>query len=129
MFFYDRDFSVRETGGLLTPNPEHISLGSPVVPAEGERMIAIASEISLRLKTPFISVDMYDAPRGPLIGELTQSPGGPYYGRLFKLTPDYDRELGALWREAAQALGTPIHRLRDGDQIPRRPGKGLPRSV
>lgn len=129
MAFYDRDFSPIDTTPLLTPNPEQVAPAAPVVPDAAERMLAIASEISARLQTPFISIDMYDAPRGPLIGELTQSPGGPYYARLFKLTPSYDRELGALWREAARKLGTPIYQLKEGDRIPRTLSKGLPRTV
>lgn len=65
------------------------------LPANFERVIAIAGHLSSAVPLPFIRVDVYDTVDGPVLGELTRTPGGRQVYRQ-----DYDTMLGSLWDEA-----------------------------
>ncbi|HEY1797276.1 MAG TPA: ATP-grasp fold amidoligase family protein [Stellaceae bacterium] len=82
--------------------------GEPKKPACAYALLEAARKISVALPTPFVSVDMYATTRGPVLGELTLAPGGPYYGRQYKFREHFDQELGAAWDVALQQLGRPI---------------------
>jgi hypothetical protein len=84
-----------------------IKRGKPDLPECHKEIIAAAKTISKALKTPFISADMYATPDGPVIGELTSAPGGPYYG-MFRFKPHFDRDLGKAWTDANLRLGHQI---------------------
>jgi hypothetical protein len=67
-------------------------------------ILEVARQVSKALKTPFISVDTYASTKGPVVGELTHTPGGPYHG-MWRFLPFFDRELGDAWAEAERELG------------------------
>src|SRR5690606_19877503 len=48
---------------------------------------------------PFLRVDLYDTPRGVVIGELTMAPGGPQ-----RYSARHDRHLGDLFERAEARL-------------------------
>lgn len=119
--FYDGDFSAWDWEGALNIGPsDKIQVANAAVPRHADEMLSKVAKLSRLLKTPFCSVDAYDARQGALIGELTPTPGGPYYGGLFSFKQHYDVELGNLWRSEAKALGQTLPMLKTGDPIPKR---------
>jgi hypothetical protein len=55
-------------------------------------MVGIARTLSAEF--PFVRVDLYDLPSGPLFGELTFSPGA---GLMRFDPPEYDEIVGSWW--------------------------------
>jgi hypothetical protein len=56
-----------------TTNP-----GMPVVPLHAPEMLWWAQRLSREADSPFVSIDMFDSPTGPVFGEFTYSPGGTH---------------------------------------------------
>lgn len=52
--------------------------GVPVVPVNAPEMLWWAQRLSLEADSPFVSIDMFDSPTGPVFGEFTYSPGGTH---------------------------------------------------
>lgn len=52
--------------------------GVPVVPLHAPEMLWWAQRLSLEADSPFVSIDMFDSPTGPVFGEFTYSPGGTH---------------------------------------------------
>lgn len=55
-----------------------VQQGQGVVPLHAAEMAQWAAICSLRTDSPFVSVDLYDSPDGPVFGEFTFSPGGTH---------------------------------------------------
>lgn len=127
--FFNEDFKPWDWGKYISTNEEKVQTAKPEIPKNADAMLALASRISRRIGNPFVSVDMYDSTRGPIIGELTRAPGGPYYGLMFKLQPDYDRELYLAWTHASKVLGIPPIPVFVNETIPRRKARSIPRKV
>ncbi|MFN3275859.1 MAG: ATP-grasp fold amidoligase family protein [Paracoccus sp. (in: a-proteobacteria)] len=70
-------------------------------------LLQLAADVSVALKAPFVSVDCYATPRGPVVGELTHTPGAPWHGNMFTFSDAFDLELGKAWRDANDRLGLP----------------------
>jgi len=102
--WFDENFEPLDPDGHIESDWSHISKGTHVRPAHWESMLEIAVSVTQRLRTPFMRVDMFNSTRGPLIGELTPAPGGPYYGDWYRFTPEYDAALGDAWIRAERAL-------------------------
>lgn len=51
-------------------------LGVPIIPLHAYQMIAMAQQAGGYTGAPFVSVDLYDSPSGPVFGEYTFGPGG-----------------------------------------------------
>lgn len=81
--------------------------------------VRIAEHLSRAVALPFIRVDVYDTTRGPVLGELTRSPGGSQRYR-----PDLDAAWGQAWDEAQWRLdldvvaGRPLRNLHGLHPIP-----------
>lgn len=67
-------------------------------------MLQVAKRVSRALDTPFISVDLYASPSGPVVGELTPTPGGAYFG-VWRFRPFFNQQLGDAWTRANVVLG------------------------
>ena len=67
----------------------------------------MARQVTLKLEAPFVSVDCFATPDGPMLGELTHTPGGPWYQGMYSFSPEFDLELGQAWRDALVRLGLP----------------------
>ncbi|NUU33380.1 ATP-grasp fold amidoligase family protein [Arthrobacter sp. C9C5] len=52
--------------------------GTPVVPLHAPEMLWWAQRLSREADSPFVSIDMFDSPTGPVFGEFTYSPGGTH---------------------------------------------------
>lgn len=117
---HDRDFSPWSWSDHVELGRGQAQPGDLVMPANPDRMLTTVSELSKKLQTPFCRIDMYDAARGVLVGELTPAPGGPYFAKLYAFKPAFDRSLFDSWRAAAERLGQPLGQIADGETIPAR---------
>lgn len=95
--------------------------GVPRIPKCHLELVLLAKRVAQHLRTPFISVDTYASNDGPVIGELTATPGAPYYGKMFRLLENFDSELGALWRDNSERLGIAIPLWNDDNPPEKRP--------
>lgn len=102
--WFDGDFEPLVAADHIESDWTQIEAGPHVKPHEWARMLEVAVAATRLLKTPFMSVDMFNSNRGPLIGELTPAPGGPYYGDWYRFTPEYNQELGEAWLRAQTEL-------------------------
>jgi hypothetical protein len=101
-FYYD-DFCPMPISRFLEPKFERIELGPHRVPKCWEAILDAASKLSIALETPFVRVDMYASDQGPVVGELTPTPGPPLHG-MWTFQRWYDEELGRAWSRAAARL-------------------------
>jgi hypothetical protein len=111
VLFYDEDFRVMNLRDRIKLNFARVRLDRPRLPACQAAMVAAVRVLAAHLATPFARIDMYASRGGPILGEITPTPGGAYFGSGYRLTPDYDAELGRRWARAAEALGQPIPRI------------------
>lgn len=117
-FFLNEFATFNYSNHLKTPW-KTVQRAEPVIPKCAKQIIEVASAASRYLKTPFVSVDTYASLSGPVIGELTRAPGGPYVGSMFRLKPKLDAEFGAAWRKACDELGEPHPKVVDlGEVVP-----------
>ncbi|MGO0575404.1 ATP-grasp fold amidoligase family protein [Ornithinimicrobium panacihumi] len=73
------------------------------LPVSFTEMMDVARHLSRAVALPFIRVDLYDTPDGPVLGELTRTPGGKQLYRA-----DHDRALGEFWADARRRLDVDI---------------------
>ncbi|MGM8849366.1 ATP-grasp fold amidoligase family protein [Salinicola halophyticus] len=106
--FFDGDFTPIYDGRAYIKSKNKNELGVPRRPECYQELILLASKISTKLDAPFISIDCYATKEGPVFGELTHTPGGPWFGSMYMFSDDFDKELGDAWREAAIALNKEI---------------------
>lgn len=123
--FYDGDFGEWDWKRYLTLG-KSIEASDQVVPTQADQLLEVVSKLSRMLNTPFCSIDMYASTRGPLVGELTRTPGAPYFG-MFTFSDAYDRELAAEWKLAARELGVPVELVGDDEKIPTKLKNRLPK--
>lgn len=102
--WFDGNFAKLPLSGRVESTWEKVQLGEHVVPRDPRGMLEIAGRVTRELNTPFMRVDMFDAPGGPVVGELTPAPGGPYYRDWYSFTDDYDLTLGEEWSAAERRL-------------------------
>ncbi len=119
--FFDGDFCPMAEGDPRVVRGKSQAI-VPVVPACADALLATAVALSSALNTPFLRVDCFASPRGPVVGELTVSPGGS----TFTFSDAYDQELGRAWTEALVRVGQPIPTYNEAwTEEPRRTS-GLP---
>lgn len=71
-------------------------------------LLEMARSLTRELEAPFISVDCYAGRQGPVFGELTHTPGGPWFGLMYRFSDAFDEELGQAWISASEALGLEV---------------------
>ncbi len=98
--FFDGNFDPLVLDGRIDSAWDTKAQGKHERPDHFEEMLRIATEVTKTLGTPYMRVDMFAGPNGPVIGELTPSPGDAYYGNNFKYTDAYEEELGQEWVDA-----------------------------
>lgn len=76
--------------------------GRAVVPRHAAQMAQWARLLSLRTDSPFVSIDLYDSPGGPVFGEFTFSPGGTHRA-LWSYAPHLLAELDRLFALPSEA--------------------------
>lgn len=104
----DRHGSSRSVRRYLTEDGTHLT-GDDSLPVPGRLADAVgaARALSLAVPFPFVRVDLYDTPRGIVLGELTLAPGGQQ-----RYSADHDRALGELHERAHVRLLQDLHRGR-----------------
>lgn len=89
-----------------------------VTPVERERppfaddLLQLAGRVSHAIPSPFVSVDMYWSGDHAVVGELTLTPGGLYYGEHYVLSEAQDLRMGQLWEDAREQLKPLLLHLR-----------------
>lgn len=107
MAFFDGAFEPITDGRAQLNSEDANAIGTHRRPKCWQGILDVARQTTIKLKAPFISVDCYATPEGPILGELTHTPGGPWYGNMYAFSAEFDRELGTAWREANDRLGLP----------------------
>lgn len=77
------------------------------VPQEWDNLLTSARRLSIASGIPFVRVDLYGTSRGPVLGELTATPGGKQRYRL-----QHDNMMGGACNEAEVRLQRDIARGR-----------------
>lgn len=76
------DFSPFAVGTDYVLARRALQPGRGVVPRHAAQMSQWASLLSLRTDSPFVRIDLYDSPGGPVFGEFTFSPGTTHRAML-----------------------------------------------
>ncbi|HZY68150.1 MAG TPA: ATP-grasp fold amidoligase family protein [Devosia sp.] len=103
--FFHRDFEVRPGDPAAVSAYRSLQPGEPVVPRYADDILDIARRVTAHLRTPFASIDCYSTSRGAVLGEITLTPGGPYYGNMYRLAPALEIALGAAYLRGYRELG------------------------
>jgi hypothetical protein len=82
------------------------------VPTTLREMVEMARKISLALPMPLCRVDLYETASGPVLGEITRTPGAPHLYR-----PDHDEYMGRKWHKAEARLFEDMHHGRSGRPV------------
>ncbi len=101
---YDGDFSPMATDMVLL-NEKNARPGAPAIPGNAEQVLEMARKMQRSMDHPFISVDCFTTGDRVILGELTPSPGGPYYDGIFRFSPKLDRALGQCQIEGYSRRG------------------------
>lgn len=110
--FFDGDFNPILDDRVFIPEARRtLTEGTHRIPQSADQILAIARDITLKLKAAFISVDCYATQRGAMFGELTHTPGGPWYGNMYRFSDEFDQELGSEWGKACLRLNLPIRKI------------------
>ena len=98
--WYDSKFNPITDDRVKCNAPFSRTLSYYTKPLNSEKMIEFATNISKLIKTPFASIDIYNSSRGPLLGEVTLTPGGIYHGKHYTLSDAQERLMGYMWFHA-----------------------------
>lgn len=93
--------------GQVVPEPD-LDPTIPV-PTTLPQMLEIARRISLALPMPLCRVDLYETAQGPVLGEITRTPGATH-----RYAPRHDDFLGREWMKAEARLFEDMHHGRSG---------------
>lgn len=78
MALFDGEFRPLRHGVDYIRGSKNVQRGVPLPPLHAPEMMWWAQTLSTQVDSPFVSVDMYDSPDGPVFGEFTYSPGGTH---------------------------------------------------
>jgi len=107
-----RPTSVAWFDGNLSPvrshdvrlNPKYVQKLEGLQIGEYSEVFELSAKVSDRVNSPFARIDLYNSSRGPLLGEITLTPGGLYYGDHYNMSEGLDQLMGALWAHAATVV-------------------------
>ncbi|MFJ2316279.1 ATP-grasp fold amidoligase family protein [Glutamicibacter sp. NPDC087661] len=68
-------------------------------------MKILASKVATLIGTEFLRVDFYMSGLGPICGEVTFTPGGPYFEQIETFTAGFQMELGLNWSQNNRSNG------------------------
>lgn len=91
MALFDGNFHPLKHGMDYIRGNQKAQPGVPLVPLHAPEMMWWAQRLSRDADSPFVSVDLYDSPDGPVFGEYTYSPGGTYKRMFIFSHPMIDR--------------------------------------
>lgn len=85
-------------------NPKIAERVDAQLPQNWERLLNVARRISHAVPTPCARIDLFDALDGPVLGEVTLTPGSFYFPGGHRLSSAEDARLGQLWGDAERRL-------------------------
>lgn len=100
--WFDGNFRPLRLGDCFPAIPATYQLDTLIVPRQWRALLRATRRISLALATPFSRIDLFASNRGPLLGEVTLTPGGAGYSYPF--SEAFDRKLGKAWERAEDRL-------------------------
>lgn len=100
MALFDGGFRPLRHGVDYIRGSKRIQRGIHLLPLHAPEMMWWAQTLSTVADAPFVSIDMYDSPDGPVFGEFTYSPGGTYR-RMFVFSHAILDRFDALFRGEA----------------------------
>lgn len=103
--WFDRDLKPIQDE-RITYNPAKVSVGDVDLGQVGQEILRVSESASAVVPTPFCRIDLYRSTQGLVIGEITLTPGGLYFGRSYTLSRRYERELARCWRTAEAQMET-----------------------
>lgn len=80
-------------------NPTFVTAGDYCVSRRMDLLQDFAEAVAADVDTSFVSIDLYDTTNGPVLGEVTLTPGGLYFGQHFELSDKMDQRLGFTWHQ------------------------------
>lgn len=102
--WYDKNFQPITDGRVRCVSPYVRTLTYYTPPIGFEVLIDFATNISKLINTPFASIDIYKSTQGPMLGEITLTPGGIYYGKHYLLSDEQEIIMGKMWLIAQKQL-------------------------
>lgn len=102
--WYDEDFQPIYNGIVECMAPYTRTLTYYTRPNNFKNLMDFASKVSKLIRVPFASIDVYSTEAGPLLGEITLTPGGIYYGEHYILSKAQEKLMGRMWLEAKEEL-------------------------
>lgn len=96
--WFDGSFR-RVSNDQIRCNPTFVTAGDYCVSRRMDLLRDFAEAVAADIDTPFASIDLYDTTTGPMLGEVTLTPGGLYFGQHFRLARDVDFNLGYAWHQ------------------------------
>lgn len=102
--WYDDKFNPINNHIVSCNAPFTRTLSYYLSPPNAKEMMDFAINISKLIKTPFASIDIYNSKNGPLLGEVTLTPGGIYHGKHYTLSNEQEILMGSMWLEAKHNL-------------------------
>lgn len=103
MSYFDSEFRPLSDGIIRFKN-DIATLERADTPKNWEQLLNVARRVSVIVPTPFARIDLFDSSRGPLLGEVTLTPGSFYYPNGHTLSDSENARLGRLWDEAKYRL-------------------------
>lgn len=77
----------------------------PVRPRNAEAILEACRILLRAADRPFMRIDLYTTGERVILGELTPSPGAPYYGSPYFFSPAFDTRLGSMVLEGYRRRG------------------------
>ena len=103
MSYYDGNF-VPIVDERVRFNSDIAELEYKLPPKDWRKLLNLARRVSVAVPTPCARIDLFADTNGPLLGEITLTPGSFYYAAGHTLTRAEDERLGLLWEKAESQL-------------------------
>lgn len=106
--WFDRNFE-HITSEEISVNPKFQARVGFAKPDQSQQLIDLAEKIASAVGTAFLRVDLYLTPNGPVCGEVTFTPGGPYFELTDILSAGMQLRMGMAWQtNSPLQLHTPL---------------------
>lgn len=99
MSYFDSEFRPIYDNRIVF-NSKLADLTVAETPRNWKRLLDVATRASYVVPTPFARIDLFDSTRGPVLGEITLTPGSFYYPTGHVLSAEENQRLGSLWKDS-----------------------------
>lgn len=100
--WYDCDLNLLNEGLIVNQEPHTFHSQNPINIKLKDKiaLIEFSKFISKKVKLPFVRLDLYLSETGPVLGEVTLSPGGLYYQKMYKVSNEMQGKMDDLLKQA-----------------------------